>query len=59
MIHVTKGEMENKKIKIPSIEEQKAIGKLLKQLDDTLTLQTKQLKTLENLKKALLAKMFV
>ncbi len=59
MIHVTKGEMENKKLKIPSIEEQKAIGKLLKQLDDTLTLQTKQLKTLENLKKALLAKMFV
>lgn len=40
-------------------EEQTAIGQFFKQLDDTLALQTKQLKALENLKKALLAKMFV
>lgn len=46
-------------IKMPSFEEQTAIGQFFKQLDDTLSLQAKQLKTLENLKKALLAKMFV
>ncbi len=39
--------------------EQTAIGQFFKQLDDTLSLQAKQLKTLENLKQALLAKMFV
>lgn len=46
-------------IKIPKIEEQAAIGQFFKQLDDTLALQIKRLKALENLKKALLAKMFV
>lgn len=43
----------------PDIEEQTAIGQFFKQLDDTISLQAKQLKTLENLKQALLAKMFV
>lgn len=42
-----------------SKEEQAAIGNFFKQLDETLALQAKQLKALENLKKALLAKMFV
>lgn len=42
-----------------SKEEQAAIGIFFKQLEDTLALQAKQLKALENLKKALLAKMFV
>lgn len=42
-----------------SQEEQTAIGQFFKQLDDTISLQAKQLKTLENLKQALLAKMFV
>lgn len=47
-------------ILIPSSkEEQTAIGQCFKQLDDTIGLQAKQLKTLENIKKALLAKMFV
>ncbi len=41
------------------LEEQTAIGQFFKQIDDTLSLQAKQLKSLENLKKALLAKMFV
>ena len=40
-------------------EEQAAIGQFFKQLDETLALQAKQLKALENLKKALLAKIFV
>ena len=48
------------KVFIPnSKKEQTAIGQFFKQLDDTISLQAKQLKTLENLKKALLAKMFV
>ena len=42
-----------------SKEEQTAIGQFFKQLDDTLSLQAKQLKTLDHLKQALLAKMFV
>lgn len=46
-------------IKLPSFKEQTAIGQFFKQLDNTLSLQAKQLKTLENIKKALLAKMFV
>ena len=48
------------KVFIPnSKKEQTAIGQFFKQLDDTVSLQAKQLKSLENLKKALLAKMFV
>ena len=52
--------MSKVEILIPSSKkEQTAIGQFFKQLDDTLSLQAKQLKTLDNLKKALLAKMFV
>lgn len=52
--------IKNLVLKIPSkLQEQTAIGNFFKQLDDTLALQAKQLKALENLKKALLAKMFV
>lgn len=43
----------------PETKEQTAIGQFFKQLDDTLSVQAKQLKILDNLKKALLAKMFV
>ena len=47
-------------INIPSsFEEQNEISQIFKQLDETLALQAKQLKTLDHLKKALLAKMFV
>lgn len=59
MIHVTKGEMENKIIVYPSLEEQNAIGRFFKQLDETLVLQQQQLQTLKNLKQAFLEKMFV
>lgn len=57
---VSKGDVEKFNIVLPnSREEQTAIGQLFKKLDDTISLQAKQLKTLENLKQALLAKMFV
>ena len=57
---ISSTDIKNAAVLIPScIEEQTAIGNFFKQLDDTLALQAKQLKALENLKKALLAKMFV
>ncbi len=47
-------------IHIPSnFKEQERISRIFKKIDDTVVLQAKQLKTLENLKKSLLAKMFV
>ena len=59
-LEISKKQLSVIEILIPSnIEEQTAIGQLFKQLDETLALQAKQLKALENLKKALLAKMFV
>lgn len=45
-------------IKLPSIEEQNKIGKLVHSLDDTITLHEEKRKQLEQLKKALLQKMF-
>ena len=43
----------------PLLEEQTAIGQFFKQLDNTLALQSKKIKVLENIKKSLLAKIFV
>ena len=57
--HVVKDFTSSYTVTAPNIEEQTAIGNFFKQLDDTLALQVKQLKALESLKKALLAKMFV
>lgn len=45
-------------IKLPSIEEQNKIGKLVHSLDDTITLHEEKQRQLEQLKKALLQKMF-
>ena len=57
---VSQKSLANLKVVVPQqLEEQTAIGQFFKRLDDTLSLQAKQLKTLDNLKKALLAKMFV
>lgn len=57
--HVVKNFADTYQITVPELEEQTAIGQFFKQLDDTISLQAKQLKSLDNLKKALLAKMFV
>lgn len=50
-----------KKIKIeyPSFDEQEKIGKLFKQLDETITLHENKLENYQNFKKAMLQKMFV
>lgn len=59
-LEISKKQLSVIEILIPSnTEEQTAIGNFFKQLDDTLALQAKQLKALENFKEALLAKMFV
>ncbi|MGP5360193.1 restriction endonuclease subunit S [Psychrobacter celer] len=59
-LEISKNQLKVIELLIPSNNsEQTAIGQFFKQLDDTISLQAKQLKTLENLKQALLAKMFV
>lgn len=47
------------KILLPDFEEQSKIGNLFKQLDETIVLHEKKLETYQELKKAMLQKMFV
>ncbi|EJB2513387.1 restriction endonuclease subunit S [Listeria monocytogenes] len=47
------------KIKIPELEEQVKIGNFFKQLDETIELHQKKLETYQELKKAMLQRMFV
>ena len=58
MVHITKNGMENKQVILPSITEQSCIGKLLRNLDQTITLHEEKKHQLEQLKSALLQKMF-
>ena len=58
MIHVTKGEMESKTIHIPLLGEQEKIGLLFESLNTKISLQEKKLTQTQNLKKAMLEKMF-
>lgn len=46
-------------ISVPTIDEQKKIGKFFKQLDETIELHQNKLETYQELKKAMLQKMFV
>ncbi|GHU49818.1 hypothetical protein FACS1894127_3940 [Clostridia bacterium] len=59
MIHITKKGMEDKVISLPSVAEQERIGELLDSIDNLITLHQRELKKLQNMKKALLEKMFV
>lgn len=58
MMHVTKGEMESKTIHIPSLDEQNKIGIFFENLNSKITLLEKKLTQTQNLKKAMLEKMF-
>ena len=59
MVHITKMGMEKKKVIIPlNIEEQEKIGKFFSDLDRNITLHQRKLEKLQNLKKAMLEKMF-
>ncbi|KRF54836.1 hypothetical protein ASG97_05425 [Bacillus sp. Soil745] len=59
MVHITKKGMEEKKVLLPSIDEQIQIGNFFKQLDETITLHQQELEALQETKKAFLQKMFV
>ena len=60
MVHVTKGNMEQREFQLPiNIKEQKKIGSFFKQLDDTIALHQSKLEKLKDLKQVLLVKMFV
>ena len=47
------------KISLPSLEEQKKIGKLLDDVDHLITLHQRKLEKLKNIKKSMLEKMFI
>lgn len=57
--NLSKNDLSKQVILIPKESEQTAIGNFFRQLDDTLTLQTRQIAALKRVKTALLAKMFV
>lgn len=58
IVHLHINDLEQIKSYFPSIEEQKKIGQLFQSLDRTITLHEEKQKQLEQLKKALLQKMF-
>jgi type I restriction enzyme S subunit len=57
--HVIKNFTDVFMISIPSLEEQQKIGQFFKQLDDKIALEERELKLLQETKKAFLQKMFV
>lgn len=59
MIHITKKGMEEKTVLLPSVAEQRKIGKMLESLDVLTEIQREEIKKLQNIKKACLDKMFV
>lgn len=58
-LNISKGSVENFISFVPIIEEQKKIGTLFKQLDNTITLHQRKLDLLKEQKKGFLQKMFV
>ena len=55
---ITKDELLAKEIKVPSYEEQKLIGEYFHNLDRLITLHQRELEKLQNIKQAMLEKMF-
>lgn len=58
-IYVNYPVVENLKLELPDLEEQKKIGTFFKYLDDTIALHQRELELLKQTKKAFLQKMFV
>ena len=56
---ITKEDLLEKNLPMPSVEEQAQIGVLFSQLDSLITLHQRKLELLQNVKKSLLDKMFV
>lgn len=59
MLHITKSDMEEKYICLPSTEEQVQIGEFFKHLDALINLHQQELDLLKQTKKAFLQKMFI
>ena len=59
MVHITKKGMEDKRVLLPSIEEQIQIGNFFKRLDEVINLKQQELNALKQTQKAFLQKMFV
>ena len=57
--NITRGHVEECVIELPSLEEQKKIGSLFSKLEVTITLQQRNLESLQKLKKGLLQQMFI
>ncbi|WP_235688019.1 restriction endonuclease subunit S [Latilactobacillus fragifolii] len=58
MLHVTKGNIEQRNFQYPQIHEQQKIGKFFQTLDQFITLQQSKIKQLQQLKQAYLQKLF-
>lgn len=58
MIHITKENMDSRKIKFPNIEEQIKIGQIFGEIDRTITLLQKELEMKKQIKKGFLQKLF-
>ncbi|WP_010281097.1 restriction endonuclease subunit S [Bacillus timonensis] len=59
IFYISREQFENMIGEFPILEEQEKIGKLFKQLDDTIALHQRKLEKLQNIKKAYLMEMFV
>ena len=59
MTSLNSKEFLKQKIRLPSFKEQEKIGNFFKQLDETIVLYEKKLKSYQELKKVMLQKMFV
>ena len=58
MVHITKNMMEERRISLPSQDEQSAIGSLFRTLDDLLAIYKDNLANYQSLKVTMLSKMF-
>jgi len=58
-LNISKNDIEEYEILLPSKKEQQKIGKYFKQLDETIEVQEQELEKLKNLKEAYLNEMFV
>lgn len=58
MIHITKENMDSRKIKFPNIEEQIKIGQIFGEIDRTITLLQKEVEMNKQIKKGFLQKLF-
>ena len=58
-LNISKAAVENYVLLLPVLEEQKKIGHIFSEIDNTITLQQRKLESLQKLKKCLLQQMFI